>query len=978
MLYGQRTTATIFGSVQDPSGAAVPGAKVIVTNEDTNAQYAAQSDSLGEFTVTFLPVGRYRIAVEAQGFKTAVQSGLALEAGQQFRYPVALEVGTLTEKVVVSAEPPLVQNATAAQMDNISRLQLSELPQGRRDFTILLGLQTGFRPGRQGLFQFNGLATGGSSVTVDGVDGAGDTETPSTSMFQDFNFIKVVSQEAIQEVSVSKGVISADVARTFSANINVITKSGSNEFHGSLFELWQNDILNARHAMLAPTAPKPPVRFHQFGGSLGGPILKDRLFFFFTYEGYRLSSFRILNAQVPTASFKEQATRAVPAYQPLLDLFPLPTDPIGTRTDVGLWRGASSNTASDNHAVARVDYTINDSSRLAARYIRGRPQQRDPRTYPFNPRVYLGVTESGNVTYTRLAPSWTSETRFGFNLNDSNRTDGVYANGMIPTVDVQGLFSTDGGGTIVRGHSYSIEEVISKTIGRHSVKFGGLYMGRAPGRLDEEVPVLRYGNANAFIANTPNRVRVTFGQPSYHGRHWNLGFFVQDDFRFSPRLILNLGVRYEYFSVFTERDGLLFNPDGVYAAALRPTTFRAADSIYNADKNNFQPRLGFAWSLDRTSRTVIRGGAGITVAPPNLRNFSGLVYRSPQIPFRFDFTGPDITNLGLRYPVTNDGVAQIIATRDVPKGYAVFDPNNRDPYSVQWSFDIQRQISPTMVFQTGYVGNKGLKVIASHTYNLPDRITGIRPFPNSLESGWRNASDFSYYHGWQNSLRKRLSNNLAFNINYTWSKAMAIHAGDFWAGNDVRVQDEDNWLADKGPARYDVAHRFVVDYVYEAPFEKWFKAQGLARHFAGGWQVSGIFTAETGDAINIEQASNRTFSRPDYIGGDPYSEGDRFQWLNLAAFQRVPQSSASGQPIRPGTVGKNSLRAPGSWDISMSIAKNLAFRERYRLQLRVDAFNAFNHVNLGGPITDITRPTFGRILSVGGARSLQLHGRFTF
>ncbi len=976
--FSQRTTATIFGNVQDPTGAAVPRAKVTVANQATNAPYGAQSDERGDFTLHFLPVGRYRVDVEAQGFKVFTQTGLTLEAGQQVRYPVALEVGALTERVNVTAEAPLIENATSAQMARLSRLQLSELPQGRRDFTSLLALETGFRPGRQGLFQFNGLATGGSSVTVDGVDGAGDTETPSTTMFQDFNFIKVVSQEAIQEVSVSKGVVSADVARTFSANINVITKSGTNEFHGSLFELWQNDALNARHAMLAPGARKPPVRFHQFGGSLGGPIRNDRLFFFFTYEGYRLSSFRILSAQAPTADFKAQAIRAVPAYQPLLDLFPLPTDPIGTRTDVGLWRGAGSNSASDNHAVARVDYRIHDNSLLTARYIRGRPQQRDPRTYPFNPRDFLGVTETSSLTFTRSAPGWTSESRFGFNLNDSNRTDGVYANGRIPTVDVQGLFNTDGSGTIVRGHSYSIEEVVSRTNGRHTIKFGGLYMGRAPGRLDEEVPVLRYGNAADFLANRANRVRVTFGQPPYHGREWDLGLFLQDDFRFHPRLMLNLGLRYEYFSVFRERDGLLFNPDGPLAALVRPAAFRPKDSPYHADRNNFQPRIGFAWSVDKASKTVLRGGAGITVAPPNLRNFASLVYRSPGIPFRFDFTGSDITSLGLRYPVTNDAVAQLVERRDVPKGYGVFDPNNRNPYSVQWTFDIQRQITPAMVFQTGYVGNKGLKIIASHTNNLPDRITGLRPYPGSLESGWKNGSDFSYYHGWQSSLKKRLSRNLTFNIHYTWSKVMALNAGDFWAGNDVRVQDEDNWRADKGPARYDVAHRFVTDYVYEAPFDKWLGARGAVRHLTGGWQVSGIFTAETGEALNIEQASNRTFSRPDYVGGDAYAKGDRFQWINTPAFLRVPQSSASGQPLRPGTVGKNSLRGPGSWDLSLAIAKNLTFHERYKLQLRVDAFNAFNHVNLGSPIADLTRPTFGRILSVGGARSLQLNGRLTF
>jgi len=389
--------------------------------------------------------------------------------------------------------------------------------------------------------------------------------------------------------------------------------------------------------------------------------------------------------------------------------------------------------------------------------------------------------------------------------------------------------------------------------------------------------------------------------------------------------------------------------------------------------------VGFAWSLDSNHKTVIRSGFGAALAPPNLRQFSGLVYVSPEIPFRFRFSGGDITSLGLKYPMSNDQMVQVLKTRDVPKGYAVFDPDNRNPYSLQWSFDIQRQLPGTMVFETGYVGNKGLKIIASHLNNFPDRITGVRPFPQALESSWRNCSDFSYYHGWQSSLRRRSSRGLNFSINYTWGKVMALAAGDFWPGNDIRVQDEDNWRADKGPARFDIAHRVVAHYIYELPFARWLGVSGRTAQWLDGWQVSGTFGASTGEALNIEQRSNRDFSRPDYIGGSQYAPGDdRFQWLNLNAFAQVPVSRASGQPTRPGTIGKNSARSPGSWGVNLGVGKNIRFAERYRLQIRADMFGAFNSVNLGSPVADITRPTFGRILSVRGNRTMQLQARLTF
>lgn len=206
--------------------------------------------------------------MSAQGFKTLRQTSIVLRAGEQLKYPVTLELGSTTEQITVTAEGAVLDNASPTLNDRISRLQLSELPQSRRDFTQLLGLQNGVRSATQGMISFNGLASGGATVTVDGVDGAGDIESSSTSMFNAFNYINVVGQEAIGEVSVSKGVFSAEVARTFSANINVITRGGTNRFHGSLFENWQNDILNARYFFLTPSQVKPPVRFNQFGGSL--------------------------------------------------------------------------------------------------------------------------------------------------------------------------------------------------------------------------------------------------------------------------------------------------------------------------------------------------------------------------------------------------------------------------------------------------------------------------------------------------------------------------------------------------------------------------------------------------------------------------------------------------------------------------------------------------------------------------------------
>jgi len=284
-----------------------------------------------------------------------------------------------------------------------------------------------------------------------------------------------------------------------------------------------------------------------------------------------------------------------------------------------------------------------------------------------------------------------------------------------------------------------------------------------------------------------------------------------------------------------------------------------------------------------------------------------------------------------------------------------------------------------MVFQTGYVGNKGLKVLMTHGLNLPDRITGVRPFPQALEFTYRDASDFSYYHGWQSSLRKRLSFGLVFDVNYTWSKTMALSQGDFWPGNNFRVQDENNFRADKGMSNLDRTHDFAADVVYELPFNRLMGATGALRQLIGGWQLSGILRSRSGTPLNIVQSSNLDSSRPDYIGGDPYLHtSEPTQYLNRAAFRLVPTSQASGQTIRPGNVGKNSLRALGAWTVDLSLAKQFAISENIKLQFRADAFNAFNNVNLGSPINDLTQSTFGRILGAGEARSMQIGARLIF
>ncbi|MFN7919681.1 MAG: carboxypeptidase regulatory-like domain-containing protein [Bryobacteraceae bacterium] len=973
----QRTTANLYGSVLDPSRAAVRGAAIQVRNESTGATLFGETNERGEFAIAFIPPGTYSVEASAAGFKTFSQRGLQLAGGEQARFPVSLELGIATEQVTVAGEAALLQDTSPALNDRLTRTQVAELPQSRRDFTQLLILEPGMRASGQGLISFNGLAAGGTTVNVDGVDGAGDVETNSTSMFNNFNFINVMSQEAISEVNVSKGAYSADTGRSFGGNINVISRGGTNDFHGSLFHNWQNNVLNARFAQLAPSAAKPPVRFNQFGGSFGGPLVRDRLFFFGVYEGYRQSSFLNIVGQVPTPELKRQAGAAVPAYTNILGLWPNPTDPYPANGATGLYRGAGANTASDNHAVARVDYNISNTYRLAVRYRRGRPDQTIPSVVPANPRIFTGVTESGNVTLTQTGKTWSGETRFGLNYNDTARGEGLYLKGEIPSIAVQGAFSAGAELLINRGYAYSLEQIFQRTFGRHVLKFGGIYFDRNPRRFDEEVPIFTYPSVAALLQNRPSAVRVTFGQPDYKGHAWETGVFLQDDVRVRRNLIVNLGLRYEYFSVYKDATGHLYNPDGIAGAVSVPPKFRPKDRILEPDRNNFAPRIGFAWTVDSQSRNVIRSGFGMAYAPFSLRTFASSHYLNPDLPFRFNFGQSDVTAYDIRFPMTNEDFAKFVNGNPIPRSYVTSYAGMRTPKNFQWSLDYQRRLTSSLTLQTGYVGNKATNVSMTHSLNQPDYVTGLRPFPQALTFTYRDDADFSYYHAWQTSLRKRLGKGLTANAHYTWSRTMAISNGDFWLGNDLTVQDENNWRADLGPTNLDLPHNFAADFVYQLPAVG--RDRGLLRHLVGGWQAAGIFTASSGTPLNILESSNRPSSRPDYAGGAVYADrSDRYQWLNARAFAQVPIVAASGGTIRPGNVGKNWLRAPSRWNVDLSLAKSFALADRWRLQVRAEAFNGFNNVPLNAPVSDVRNSAFGRILSVGEARRMQLNAKLTF
>lgn len=975
----QVTTATIYGNVTDATGAQLPGAVVTIKNEETSAAQNATTNDEGAFTFNFLQVGRYTLSISASGFKEQTQNAIELTGGQRLRLNYALEIGAISEKITVTAEVPIINSVNAEQLISHNTVEVRELPLSRRDWTNLLNIGTGVdvrsSGGGTGVV-LNGLPPGGISLTVDGTQGSGSSEETSITSFGNFNLIKVVSLEAISEVNVTKGIVPAEYSNTLSGNIGIITKSGTNEFHGSLFENYLGRFLNARNQF---QATRPNEVFNQFGGSIGGPIIKNKLFLFGVYEGYRQRRFSVLNEQVPTPEFRARAIAAVPAYKDFFDAFPLPTQPSAVGAQTSAFIGTRPVTANDNHFVIRGDYNVNDTNRISSRYTRGRPDSLSylSTVYPF---LFTGLDDTFTASYFRTGSSYSSETRFGFNRNDVTRLLGVnIASGGI--VGIGGFsFSPGGGETLAsRGKGWSIEEIVAFNRGRHSIKLGGIFQHQNQTRVNSESPTITYTSEADLLANSPTTVSVTFGVLPYKITDWSNGYFVQDDFKIRPNLTINLGLRYDYFSVPRERDNRLFNREEPFGFG----PLRTADQgLFNPDKNNFAPRVGFAWTVDDSAKTVVRGGFGVFYTRAPLRNVIDTIRNSVNEPFRFAFSRLEAQALGLRYPISAATVRSAVPV--LPWSGTTINPDFPNPYSMQWILSFQRQLTSTIAIDTAYVGTRGLNLLFNRDQNLVDRVTGIRPFAAAGFGQFRHfdTSDSTSYHAWQTSVQKRFSNDFLFNVNYTWARSISYSSGDLSTLSNP--QDPNNIALERGPSPYDINHRFSADFLYVLPFARWWGKDNLGKRLLyDGWQFGGIMRAESGAPFSLFNPNNSLpngSQRIDYLGGQVYlnNSSNPLQYLNPAAFARVPVNAVSRAPIRPGTLGRNALRLPGFWQVDLSLAKTFAITERVRLQLRADMFNALNHTDFSAISTSITAANFGRFTATRGARTGQLNLRITF
>ncbi len=978
---------SVIGTVTDPGGATVSGARITAIQTQTGVRRETVSNEEGYFEFPLLPAAKYRLEAEKSGFKRSSTAAFDLNSGTRPRFDLRVELGQVSESVEVVASAPLV-NATTTDLGIVmTNTKVESLPLNGRNFQQLVGLQAGVvntpssAAGARNGIEFNGSSALGNNLLLDGVDMSfgevnGSASDASAGAGQG-SLINTVSVEAIEEFKATGSAFSAEYGRAIGGVLNITTKSGTNNFHGSLFEFFRNDKLDANSFFSNRSGlSRPPLRWNQFGGNLGGPIKKEKAFFFFNYEGAQVRRAAQITGNVPTPALLSQLSAA---QREVLTRYYSPSFEPTTNPLIGFHRRNDANRNDEHTYLSRVDLELG-KHRLATRYSYNNQDFVQPTLSPIMPRDF--PTRFHNAV---IQDNWTvssnvfNELRLGFNRTDLFRIE--RERDTFPawiTVGGVGLNANQPGYLHFIPTTYTLADNLSWIRGKHSLKFGADIRVLRSARDQGGQPTHMYNNVADLIADRPNRIRLLFGGGKGLNTT-NYGFYAQDDWRVTAKLQLNLGIRYEYSPPL--RGGFNLSTSDPYGPFI-PT---ARSDMHAPDRNNFGPRAGLVWSPFGNQKLVVRSGGGISYLPQPTIFYMDMAFLDPRLPFVFDLNPVEFPSFPSSYPfpgalannfAANPNLlpASFIPTRQVA------DYNRKDSYAGQWNFSLQSAVTSTLAVQASYVGSRSLKLTSVRPLNLVDPALGRRPVPSIGDINFMENAGTVSYHAFQFSANQRLAKGLSADVYYTYSKALTYYLADdtitFTLGG---LQDPLNIANSYGPKPGDVRHRYTGVFSYQLPANP---GNAFARAVLGGWTLQSITGWRSGLPINVTagrllvQNGRLAGQRPDAVpGADPYRRNaDALTWLGAAAFD----VNAPAAQRRFGNLGYNTLRGPSGFTMDAAIHKQFVIREGHRLQFRFEMFNALNHKVLGNPVSDLANPNFGLITGASGGRNIQLALKYAF
>ena len=1099
----QVTTGTISGTVSDPNGAVVSGAIVKATNIDTNSMRESSSDSDGHFSFTLLPPGRYRVDVTAPGFQN-YQAETVVNITQTTTVDAQLNITGTASNVEIQAEAPVLQAETSQNGRVIESATIRQVPLSTRNFQQLLVLQAGAQasvPNSTDLgrgdtaFSVNGQRTTSNSVKINGVDAnsIGTNSTPN---------LAVPSTESLQEFIVQTSLYDASNGRNAGGNVEAVTRSGGNEFHGNVFYFLRNKALNANEPFIkARGLERPVLTRNQFGGTLGGRIVRDKAFFFFSYQGTRETNGLSLSnsltfPSIPAGLRDDNRTAAGLASTfglPLASISPVAVNILNARLPGGQFAIPSSGVAGASGAAARVPTPVIQSgiSRFRENQFNGNVDINFTDTHSLSSKLFYAENPSlqaiynfagtgnrlegqpvnqligfgGDIPITQILYSLTdnytfnsnitNQARFGINSIEATSTPeepftaaqlgittpfaSLYPGA--PTIQVAGVDSSFFFGSSPLGDQHSkidavtFQDTVSIVTGKHRIRIGGEYRRSV---LDFFFNAftrgqLIFGSFNNFLIGNG----ISILGSGVFDRHYTVkdfGAFVQDDYRFNDRLTLNLGLRYDYFGPPVDSQGRLVNflpdqfrvgapPNGLVQAAggQLPGVPTVDETLIAPDKNNFAPRIGFAYRADNDGKLVIRGGYGIYYDRFSTRFINTQLFNFPYLGLGVGLPGllrtfadpfvplppPSAFPTAANIPSPLAPLAPFVG---VPVSGIFVDPNLRTPYVQQYNAGVQWEFMNNTVLEVGYVGNKGTKLLQIINLNQPFYVPATNSFVPPLAAGSILATNKnvtggvhqiqstsnSRYNSLQVTLARRYAQGLQLTAAYTFGKSH-----DYYNGTPVNelaspAGDQFNWKSNYGRSDFNREHRLVISGVYDLPKSDY--ESGIAGALLNNWQIAGIAVFQSGLPFSIiENPGNAVFSRanfnPAFTGQIQCSgavSGCLSNYFAQGAFvssrPRLDNTSVgvvnnpTFDPSNPfGNTPRNFLTGPGQKNVDFSLIKFIPINERFRGEVRAEFFNVFNWVNYANPVNNISIGSFGRIISAStGPRVVQFAFKLNF
>ncbi len=963
--WAQEDRAAVTGIVTDISKSPVGGATIEIDSKATGFHRTLQSNASGVYLIPGLPIGSYELHIKKDGFSPANYKAFDLAVGQTRTINAELQVAGVAESVTVVGETAALEQSSSKVAGVISANQVSELPINGRAWTVLMALVPGAMDsggGTQKSIRFAGRAGDDTNYRFDGVDASGiSAQAPNTSTRLQ------ISTEAIAEFKVDTMLYGADTGGTAGGQVEVISKSGSNNFHGGVFEYLRNDVLNTRGPFDGSTLP--PMRLNQFGGSGGGPVIRNRTFFFAAYEGLRQRVGTTLIGNVPSAAFRATVATQSPVLATIVNAFPVGNRTLSATTSQYVSTGSLA--ANEDSGLIRVDHSFSDSTTISARY-------NIDQVHLASPSGNLGDTSqtdtapmNGVITLSHVfSPSMFNSLQLGVNrISRRGFTDSLFYDKtkIFNSVNVTGFDKLSQGGipTVGAPSTYTLKDDFTWTRSRHTIKAGFEIKRVVYNYSQASENALVYASTSTFAANQLDQVNLIGGIPMHGLIETQYFGYIQDTWKVQPHLTFNIGLRYEFFNAFHEIYGRNIPFDHRTCGGYCPV----GSAFSFPDTKNFEPRLSIAWSPQSFGgKTVIRAGSGMYKGQGQLGDLNA---PSDNYTTRYSLNASSFP--GLKYPADAfyaAAASQAVTPRDLPR-------DRRDPTVIQWGLQIQTTLPAGFLLDTGYIGYHGYHQFTRWYFNgcLPGtaQTVCVRPNPAFGPIDSKQTDSNNHFHGWQTSLRRQLRTGWSFGANYMWSHA--INDDSTGGGETGYPQINTCRACDTASSDADIRHTFSVNTVYRLPFGKgaaYFNQSRTASAILGGWEFSATGTARTGTPVNVTVTRSAnvvpdglslengvSYQRPNLVAGVSLIPAGQSinNWINKAAFFSDPTV------VGYGNAGRNLIRGPKFWQSDISLSRDFRLTERFVATLRMEGFNIFNRAQYGNPNGNFSSASFGRITS---------------